>query len=134
MGQIVLGSFSSCFLFGGVHYVVYETTNSLKHHRKGPLNVLNQSANGEFFMNVMPMGNFYHGKLSSTTTTNYSVPLKLIPYPLTVNTNHSHNISSTIVWNTLTMNFTDKSEIQGVSSGTVTMPDGKSYANALLVN
>jgi len=93
-----------------------------------------QSANGEFFMNVMPMGNFYHGKLSSTTTTNYSVPLKLVPYPLTANTNHSHNISSTIVWNTLTMNFTDKSEIQGISSGTVTMPDGKSYANALLVN
>ena len=82
-----------------------------------------QSANGEFFT-YDSVGLMTYGKVTSSTTASYANPLTMVP-PLM----HHHardSIASTLVWNGLTANVTDKAEVQGIA-GTVTMPDGVSY-------
>ena len=43
-------------------------------------------------------------------------------------------MASTLVWNSLTANVTEKAEVKGIASGNVTMPDGVTYQNAVVLN
>ena len=93
-----------------------------------------KSANGEFFLGISSQSYSSFGKIGSSTTTNYSTPLILINYPFDSSVAHADSIESTVLWNELTAPATDKIEINGISSGSVTMPDGTMYENAILVN
>jgi len=93
-----------------------------------------KSDNGEFFFSVSPTQFKTYGKVGLTTVTNYQNPLILINYPLTSTINHSDSIGSTVIWNSLTAPVNDKIEIIGLSSGSVTMPDGNVYNNAIVVS
>ena len=43
-------------------------------------------------------------------------------------------MASTLVWNSLTANVTEKAEVEGIASGNVTMPDGVTYQNAVVLS
>ena len=43
-------------------------------------------------------------------------------------------MASTLVWNSLTANVTEKAEVEGIASGNVTMPDGVTYQNAVILS
>ena len=93
-----------------------------------------QSANGEFFFTYDSVGLKTYGKVTSSTTASYATPLTMVPFPLDASTTHVDSIASTLVWNGLTANVTDKAEVQGIASGAVTMPDGVSYQNAVVLS
>ena len=85
-----------------------------------------KSDNGEFFLSYESSGLKSHGKVSSTTTSSYANALTLVPFPFNSSLNHVDSIASTLVWNGFTANVTEKAEVQGISTGNVTMPDGNS--------
>lgn len=93
-----------------------------------------KSANGEFFLSYDSSGLKSHGKVTSTTTSSYANALTLVPFPFNSNLSHIDSIASTLVWNGITANVTEKAEVQGIASGTVTMPDGKTYQNAVVLS
>ena len=43
-------------------------------------------------------------------------------------------MASTLVWNSLTANVTEKAEVKRIASGNVTMPDGVTYQNAVVLS
>tara|TARA_B100000900_G_scaffold219729_2_gene186253 strand:- start:280 stop:1242 length:963 start_codon:yes stop_codon:yes gene_type:complete len=93
-----------------------------------------KSANGEFFLSYDTAGLKSHGKVTSTTTSSYANALTLVPFPFNSTLNHVDSMASTLVWNTLTANVTEKAEVKGVASGNVTMPDGVTYQNAVVLS
>lgn len=93
-----------------------------------------KSANGEFFLSYDSSGLKSFGKVSTTTTSSYANALTLIPFPFNSTLSHLDSIASTLVWNGLTANVTDKVEVQGVESGNIIMPDGNSYQNAIMLS
>ena len=93
-----------------------------------------KSANGEFFLSYDSSGLKAHGKVTSTTTSSYANPLTLVPYPFNSTLNHADSITSSLVWNSLTANVTEKAEVEGIASGAVTMPDGKTYQDAVVLS
>ncbi|MDA8571646.1 hypothetical protein N9K91_07110, partial [Schleiferiaceae bacterium] len=44
------------------------------------------------------------------------------------------SMASTLVWNSLTANVTEKAEVKGIVSGNVTIPDGVTYQNAVVLS
>ena len=93
-----------------------------------------KSDNGEFFLSYESSGLKSHGKVSSTTTSSYANALTLVPFPFNSSLNHVDSIASTLVWNGFTANVTEKAEVQGISTGNVTMPDGNNYQNATMLS
>ena len=93
-----------------------------------------KSANGEFFLSYDSSSLKSFGKVSTTTTSSYTNALTLIPFPFNSALSHLDSIASTLVWNGLTANVTDKVEVQGIESGNITMPDGNSYQNAIMLS
>lgn len=93
-----------------------------------------KSANGEFFLSYDTTGLNSHGKVTSTTTSSYANALTLVPFPFNSTLNHVDSMASTLVWNTLTANVTEKAEVEGIASGNVTMPDGVTYQNAVVLS
>lgn len=93
-----------------------------------------QSDNGEFFLGYESNSVTSYGKIGSSTTTNYSTPLVLVNFPITSSVTHIDSIESTVLWMGLTADATDKMEVNGVASGSVTMPDGTTYENAVLLS
>ena len=93
-----------------------------------------KSANGEFFLSYDASGMKSHGKVTSSTTSSYATALTLVPFPFNSTLNHVDSISSTLVWNSLTANVTEKAEVEGIASGNVTMPDGVTYQNAVVLS
>jgi hypothetical protein len=93
-----------------------------------------QSANGEFFLSYDNTGLKSHGKVTSTTTSSYANALTLVPFPFNSTLIHVDSMASTLVWNTLTANVTEKAEVEGVANGNVTMPDGVTYQNAVVLS
>ena len=93
-----------------------------------------KSANGEFFLGFDNAGLTSHGKVTSSTVSSYSSPLTLIPYPSDASTVHMDSIVSPLVWNGLSTSVTDKAEVEGVAVGTVTMPDGVTYQDAVVLS
>lgn len=93
-----------------------------------------KSSNGEFFLSYDSAGLKSHGKVTSTTTSSYANALTLVPFPFNSTINHVDSMASTLVWNTLTANVTEKAEVEGVASGNVTMPDGVTYQNAVVLS
>ncbi|NDG47108.1 MAG: T9SS C-terminal target domain-containing protein [Flavobacteriia bacterium] len=93
-----------------------------------------QSANGEFFLSYDNTGLKSHGKVTSTTTSSYANALTLVPFPFNSTLIHVDSMASTLVWNTLTANVTEKVEVEGVANGNVTMPDGVTYQNAVVLS
>ena len=93
-----------------------------------------KSANGEFFLSYDSSGLKSHGKVTSTTTSSYADALTLVPFPFNSTLNHADSMASTLVWNTLTANVTEKAEVEGIANGSVTMPDGTTYQNAVVLS
>ena len=93
-----------------------------------------RSDNGEFFLSYDTAGLKSHGRVTSTTTSSYANALTLVPFPFSSTLNHADSIASTLVWNSLTANVTEKAEVEGISSGNVTMPDGVTYQNAVVLS
>lgn len=93
-----------------------------------------KSANGEFFLSYDSSGLKSHGKVTSTTTSSYADALTLVPFPFTSTLNHVDSMASTLVWNTLTANVTEKAEVEGIAHGNVTMPDGVTYQDAVVLS
>ena len=92
------------------------------------------SENGDFFLGYDNNGFYAHGRITSSTSTNYSSELLLTPFPFDASLYHEDSITSSVTWNGFNAPFKDKVEISGISSGTVTMPNGNSYENAVLVS
>ena len=90
--------------------------------------------NGEFFLSYDPAGLKSHGKVTSSTTSSYANALTLVPFPFNSTLNHVDSMASTLVWNSLTANVTEKAEVEGIASGNVTMPDGITYQNAVILS
>ena len=90
--------------------------------------------NGEFFfdINIYQFKSF--GKVGLSTVTNYQVPLILINYPFGSSVNHSDSISSTVLCNGITTPLKDKIKVVGISSGSVTMPDGNIYNDVVVIS
>lgn len=93
-----------------------------------------KSDNGEFFLSYDPTGLKSHGKVTSSTTSSYANALTLVPFPFNSTLNHVDSMASTLVWNSLTANVTEKAEAEGIASGNVTMPDGITYQNAVILS
>ena len=93
-----------------------------------------KSANGEFFLSYDSSGMKSHGKVTSSTTSSYATALTLVPFPFNSALNHVDSMASTLVWNSLTANVTEKAEVEGIASGNVTMPDGVTYQNAVVLS
>ena len=93
-----------------------------------------KSLNGEFFFAYTANEFLSYGKLGNTTTTNYNTPLLLINYPISSNMSHTDSIISTVLWNGLTAPLTEKIEVLGIATGTIIMPDGNSYQDAVLLS
>jgi len=93
-----------------------------------------KSANGEFFLGYDSSGLTSHGKVTSSTTSSYANALTLVPFPFNSTLNHVDSMASTLVWNSITANVTEKAEVEGIASGNVTMPDGKTYQNAVVLS
>jgi len=93
-----------------------------------------KSANGEFFLSYDSSGLKSHGKVTSTTTSSYTDALTLVPFPFNSTLNHADSMASTLVWNTLTANVTEKAEVEGIAHGNVTMPDGTTYQNSVVLS
>ncbi len=93
-----------------------------------------KSANGEFFLSYDSSGMKSHGKVTSSTTSSYATALTLVPFPFNSTLNHVDSMASTLVWNSLTANVTEKAEVEGIASGNVTMPDGVTYQNAVVLS
>mgnify|MGYP001192443060 FL=1 len=93
-----------------------------------------KSANGEFFFSYNPNEFLSYGKVGNTTTTNYNTPLLLMNYPFSSNVSHFDSISSTVLWNGLTAPLTEKIEVLGIATGSVIMPDGNFYQEAVLLS
>ena len=54
-------------------------------------------------------------------------------YPFSSNVAHFDSIRSTVLWNGLTAPLTEKIEVLGIATGSVIMPDGNSYQDAVLL-
>lgn len=93
-----------------------------------------QSDNGEFFLGYESNSVTSYGKIGTSTTTNYSTPLVLVNFPISSSTVHADSIESSVEWMGLTADATDKMEVTGIASGSVTMPDGTTYENAVLLS
>lgn len=93
-----------------------------------------KSDNGEFFLSYDSTGLKSHGKVTSSTTSSYANALTLVPFPFNSTLNHVDSMASTLVWNSLTANVTEKAEVEGIASGNVTMPDGITYQNAVILS
>jgi hypothetical protein len=93
-----------------------------------------KSDNGEFFLGFDSGGLTSHGKVTSSTISSYATPLTLIPYPSDASTVHTDSISSPVTWNGISTNITDKAEVEGVAFGAVTMPDGITYQDAVVLS
>jgi len=93
-----------------------------------------KSANGEFFFGYTSSQFLSYGKIGNSTTTSYSLPLVLINYPFSSFSTHLDSINSTVLWNGLTAPLSETIEASGVSTGSVVMPDGISYSDAVLVS
>ena len=93
-----------------------------------------KSSNGEFFLSYDSSGLKSHGKVTSSTTSSYATALTLVPFPFNSTLNHVDSMASTLVWNSLTANVTEKAEVEGIASGNVTMPDGVTYQNAVVLS
>ena len=50
------------------------------------------------------------------------------------NVSHTDSIISTVLWNSLTAPLTEKIEVLGIATGTIIMPDGNSYQDAVLLS
>ncbi len=92
-----------------------------------------KSLNGEFFFSYTPTEFLSYGKVGNTTTTNYNTPLLLMNYPFSSNVSHIDSVSSTVVWNGITAPLTEKIEVLGIATGSIIMPDGNSYQDAVLL-
>ncbi len=92
-----------------------------------------KSLNGEFFFSYSSSQFLSYGKVGNTTTTNYTTPLLLMNYPFDSSVSHEDSINSTVLWNGLTAPLTEKIEILGVATGSITMPDGHFYEDAVLL-
>ena len=93
-----------------------------------------KSDNGEFFLSYESNSLKSHGKVSPTTTSSYANALTLVPFPFNSSLNHADSITSTLVWNGITANVTEKAEVQGIANGNITMPDGNSYQDAIMLS
>ena len=93
-----------------------------------------KSNNGEFFLSYDSTGLKSHGRVTSSTTSSYANALTLVPFPFNSTLNHVDSMASTLVWNSLTANVTEKAEVEGIASGNVTMPDGVTYQNAVVLS
>ena len=93
-----------------------------------------KSLNGEFFFAYTDNEFLSYGKVGNTTTTNYNTPLLLMNYPFNSNVSHADSIISTVLWNSLTAPLTEKIEVLGIATGTIIMPDGNSYQDAVLLS
>ena len=93
------------------------------------------SPNGEFYFGIDSLRATNYGRRTTGgTVTNYSNPLVMFEFPFDETINHSHTINSTVLWNNFNAPMNDNIQINGISKGTLTMPDGTIHNEAVLVD
>lgn len=72
----------------------------------------------------------YNGEISFVTT-EYSTPLILLPFPFSAGQTHVDSITTPLIG--FNVDRIDKNEAKYLSSGTLTLPNGVEYLNAVLL-
>ncbi len=88
--------------------------------------------NYEHFLGFFPTENKFFGGFDEITT-NYQTPLTMITLPIAIGGTHTDSVYTSFNYpNVGTIQRKDKIEVEAVTTGTITMPDGAVYNNALL--
>jgi hypothetical protein len=98
----------------------------------GATHVKYDENNYEHFLGFFPTENKFFGGFDEITT-NYQTPLTMITLPISIGGTHTDSVYTSFYYpNVGAIQREDKIEVEAITTGTITMPDGAVYNNALL--